>query len=71
MMADEKEKPIFVAQSRRAEIDGNHYEIGDQTDLKGLTAAQIGHVVGRGYYGVLNPEALTKTQKDAIEKEQG
>ena len=69
-MAD-KEKPIFVAQARRSEVDGKHYEIGDQTDLKGLTAAQIGHVVGRGYYGVLNPEALTKTQQDAIKKEMG
>jgi hypothetical protein len=68
-MADNK--PIFIAHVRRNEVDGHVYEIGEKTELSGLTNAQIGHVVGRGFYGVLNPDDLSDGQKKAIKKEMG
>jgi hypothetical protein len=73
MMATTKKDNVLVfkAQRRRNELDGNTYDIGDETPLEGLTDDQIGHVVGRGYYGVLTPELLTESQQAAIKKEMG
>lgn len=72
-MATTKQESVlmFVAQKRRSEIDGNVYEIGDKTTLEGLNDEQVGHVVGRGYYGVLTPNLLTESQAAAIKKELG
>lgn len=72
MMATKKESVLmFRALKRRNELDGSTYEFGDETPLTGLTDAQIGHVVGQGYYGVLTPELLTESQVEAIKKELG
>ena len=73
-MATKKESEsvlMFVAQKRRREIDGNTYDVGDKTPLEGLDDEQIGHVVGKGYYGVLTPNLLSEGQTAAIKKELG
>ena len=62
---------MFVAQVRRNELDGNTYEVGDETPLEGLSDDEIGHVVGRGYFGVLTQDLLTESQVTAIKKEMG
>lgn len=62
---------MFVAQVRRNELDGNTYEVGDETPLEGLSDDEIGHVVGKGYFGVLTPDLLTESQVTAIKKEMG
>lgn len=63
--------PVYVAHIRRNEIDGNTYNRGDTTSLEGLTAEQIGYVVGRGYFGVQNPDTLPDDVVEAIKKEMG
>ena len=79
-MADEKESkepeikkevPLYVAKHRRNELDGEVYNIGDTTYLDGLTVEEIGHVVGRSYYSVVNPDALSAELVEAIAKEIG
>ena len=82
-MADKKEEPeyfdidefievpLYIAKHRRNEVDGNVYNIGDTTTLDALTVAEIGYVVGRGYYSATNPETLSDELLAAIEKEMG
>jgi len=72
-MAKEKIAEVFkfVAQQRRSEVNGHVYEIGEETNLEGLSDAEIGHVVGRGYYGILEADLITDEQWAEIEKELG
>lgn len=67
----EVEVPMYVAKHRRNEVDGNVYNVGDKTPLVGLTVEEIGHVVGRSYYSVVNPDALSGELLEAIDKETG
>lgn len=63
--------PVYVAHQRRNELDGHTYNRGDTTNLEGLSAEQIGYLVGKGYFGVLNPDTLSDEINDAIKKERG
>jgi hypothetical protein len=66
-----KEVPVYIARQRRGELDGGVYDIGDETQLEGLSAEQIGYVVGKGYYAVKNYDALSDDQVKEIEKYKG
>jgi len=72
-MAKEKIAEVFkfIAQQRRSEVNGFVYEIGEETNLEGLSDAEIGYVVGRGYYGIQEADLITDEQWAEIEKELG
>jgi len=69
--AKAKSATIYVATWQRSELDGHVYGRGDETELVGLSAAEIGYVVAKRHYDVKNPETLSPEIVAAIAKEQG
>ena len=67
----DEDAPMYIAHARRNEVDGNLYQIGDLTSLAGLSVDEIGYVVGRAYYGCVNPDTLSDELVAAIDKERG